>query len=76
MGKQNSTKTQFFIMLRLIKANQVNFLSKLDSILEKRKSKNPNINSKIKFIIKDIKKIKTTLLLSMKKNFQNIKIFH
>ena len=30
-------------MLRLIKANQKNFLVKLDSILDKRKSNDPNI---------------------------------
>jgi len=60
-------------MLRLIKANQVNFLSKLDSILEKRKSKNPNINSKIKFIIKDIKKNKDHALIKYEKKFSKYK---
>ena len=45
-------------MLKLIKSNQKNFLSKLDIILEKRKSKNPDIDLKIKSIIEDVKKIK------------------
>ena len=43
-------------MLRLIKANQKNFLSKLNFILNKRKYKNPNIDSKTKLIIESVKK--------------------
>ena len=45
-------------MLKLIKSNQKNFLLKLEFILEKRKFKDSKIDSKIKFIIQDIKKIK------------------
>ena len=56
-------------MLRLIKANQKNFLSKLDSILDKRKSKNPNIDSKVKFIIQDIKKNGDMALIKYEKKF-------
>ena len=43
-------------MLKLIKSNQKNFLLKLELILEKRKFKDLNIDSKIKFIIQDVKK--------------------
>ena len=47
-------------MLKLINSNQQNFLSKLEFILDKRKSKDPNIDAKISFIIQDVKKkIKT-----------------
>jgi histidinol dehydrogenase len=60
-------------MLKLIKANQVNFLSKLDSILEKRKFKNPNIDTKIKFIIKDIKKNGDLALIKYEKKFSKFK---
>ena len=60
-------------MLRLIKANQKNFLTKLDSILNKRKSKNPNIDSRIKFIIKDIKKNGDLALIKYEKKFSKFK---
>ena len=43
-------------MLKLLKSNQKNFLLKLSLILEKRKFKDPKIESKIKSIIQDIKK--------------------
>ena len=66
MGKQNSTETQFFIMLRLMKANQKNFLSKLDFILEKRKIKDPHIDSKIKIIIRHKKKYRKRVVRSKK----------
>ena len=45
-------------MLKLIESNQKNFLLKLDFILQKRKFKNPNIDLKVKNIIKDIRKNK------------------
>ena len=61
-------------MLRLIKANQKNFLSKLDFILNKRKSKNPNIDLKIKTIINDIKKNKDLALIKNEKKFSKFKI--
>jgi histidinol dehydrogenase len=73
MGKQNSTETQFFIMLRLMKANQKNFLSKLDFILEKRKIKDPHIDSKIKIIISDVKKNKDLALIRYEKKFSKFK---
>jgi histidinol dehydrogenase len=60
-------------MLRLIKANQKNFLSKLDFILNKRKSKNPNIDLKIKTIINDIKKNKDLALIKYEKKFSKFK---
>ena len=60
-------------MLRLIKANQKNFLSKLDFILNKRKSQNPNIDAKIKIIIEDIKKKKDVALIKYEKKFSKFK---
>jgi len=56
-------------MLRLIKSNQKNFLSKLDFILNKRKLKNSNVDLKIKVIIKDIKKNKDLALIKYEKKF-------
>jgi hypothetical protein len=50
-------------MLKLIESNQKNFLSKLDFILQKRKFKNPNIDSKVKNIIQDVKKNKDIALI-------------
>jgi histidinol dehydrogenase len=61
------------MMLRLIKANQKNFLTKLDSILNKRKSKDPNIELKIKLIIKDVKKNKDLALIKYEKKYSNFK---
>ena len=60
-------------MLKLIKANQKNFLSNLGVILEKRKTKNPNIDTKIKFIIKDVKKNKDLALIKYEKKFSKLK---
>ena len=60
-------------MLKLIKANQKNFISKLNFILDKRKSENPNIDSTIKFIIKDIKKNKDIALIKYEKKFSKSK---
>ncbi|MDC0513516.1 histidinol dehydrogenase [Pelagibacteraceae bacterium] len=60
-------------MLKLIKSNQKNFLSKLEFILDKRKSKNPNIESKIKFIIQDVKKNKDLALIKYEKKHSKLK---
>jgi histidinol dehydrogenase len=60
-------------MLKLIRSNQKNFLSKLDYILDKRKSKDPNIDSKISFIIKDIKKNKDLALIKYEKKYSKFK---
>ena len=60
-------------MLKLIKANQKNFLSKLALILDKRKSKNSNIDSKIKLIIKDVKKNGDFALIKYEKKFSKFK---
>ena len=60
-------------MLKLIKANQKNFLSKLALILDKRNSKNSNIDSKIKFIIKDVKKNGDFALIKYEKKFSKFK---
>jgi len=60
-------------MLKLIKINKKNFFSKLNFILDKRKSKNPNIDLKIKFIIKDIKKNGDSALIKYEKKFSNVK---
>ena len=56
-------------MLKLIKANQKNFLSKLGFILDRRKSKIPNIDLKIKLIIKDVKKNGDSALVKYEKKF-------
>jgi histidinol dehydrogenase len=55
-------------MIRLIKGSQKNFLSKLNFILDKRKSKDNNIDLKIKLIIKDIKKNKDIALIDLAYN--------
>jgi len=56
-------------MLRLLKTKQKNFLSKLSFILDQRKLKNPNIDSKVKFIIKDVKKNGDVALIKYEKKF-------
>ena len=60
-------------MLKLIKINKKNFFSKLNFILDKRKSKNPNIDLKIKFIIKDIKKNGDSALIKYEKKFSKLR---
>jgi len=60
-------------MLRLIKSNQKNFLSKLEFILEKRKSKDSRIESKIRLIIKNVKKNKDLALLKYEKKYSKFK---
>ena len=60
-------------MLRLIKINKKNFLSKLNFVLDKRKLKNPNIDAKIKLIIKDIKKNGDLALIKYEKKFSKFK---
>jgi len=60
-------------MLKLIKSNQKNFLSKLDLVLSKRKAKNPDIDLKIKFIIKDVKKNRDLALIKYEKKFSKFK---
>ena len=60
-------------MLRLIKINKKNFLSKLNFVLDKRKLKNPNIDAKIKLIIQDIKKNGDLALIKYEKKFSKFK---
>jgi len=60
-------------MLKLIKSNQFQFLSKLNIILDKRKSKNPEIEKKTKFIINDIKKNRDLALIKYEKKFSKLK---
>tara|TARA_B110001452_G_scaffold205452_1_gene175467 strand:- start:46 stop:1350 length:1305 start_codon:yes stop_codon:yes gene_type:complete len=60
-------------MLKLIKANQKNFLSKLDLILQKRKIQNPKIDLIVKNIINDIKKNKDVALIKYEKKFSKQK---
>ena len=60
-------------MLKLLKSNQKNFLLKLGFILEKRKFTNPNIDSKIKIIIQDIKKNKDLALIKYEKKYSKLK---
>ena len=60
-------------MLKLLKINKKNFLSKLSFILDRRKQKNPNIELKIKFIIKDIKENGDLALIKYEKKFSKFK---
>ena len=60
-------------MLKLIKANQKNFLSKLDFILQKRKLQNPKIEKQVKNIIQDIKKNKDIALIKYEKKYSKLK---
>ncbi|MBL6857286.1 MAG: histidinol dehydrogenase [Pelagibacteraceae bacterium] len=60
-------------MLKLIKANQKNFLEKLSIILQKRKIHNPTIDKKVKNIIQDIKKNKDSALIKYEKRYSKIK---
>tara|TARA_B100000767_G_scaffold263088_1_gene276420 strand:+ start:1157 stop:2458 length:1302 start_codon:yes stop_codon:yes gene_type:complete len=60
-------------MLKLINSNQKNFLEKLDVILQKRKLKDPSIDSKVKNIIEDVKKNKDLALIKYEKKYSNIK---
>ena len=62
-------------MLKLIKANQKNFLRKLDIILQKRKLQNPKVDETVKNIIQDIKRNKDIALIKYEKNIQNLSIF-
>ena len=59
-------------MLKLIKSNQKNFLSKLDNILQKRKQKDPKIDLKIRNIIQDIKKNKDKALIKYEKKYSKL----
>jgi histidinol dehydrogenase len=60
-------------MLKLIKANQKNFLEKLSSILDKRKIQSPKVDKKVKNIIQDIKKNKDLALIKYEKRYSKIK---
>jgi len=60
-------------MLKLIKSNQKNFLAKLDIILQKRKLKDPKIDTKVKKILEDVKKNKDLALIKYEKKYSNIK---
>jgi histidinol dehydrogenase len=60
-------------MLKLIKANQKNFLEKLSSILDKRKIQSPKVDRKVKNIIQDIKKNKDLALIKYEKRYSKIK---
>ncbi len=60
-------------MLKLIKSNQKNFLAKLDIILQKRKLKDPKIDTKVKKILEDVKKNKDLALIKYEKKYSNKK---
>ena len=60
-------------MLKLIKSNQKNFLSKLNVILQKRKIHNPKIDLKVKNIIQDIRKNKDLALIKYEKRYSKLK---
>ena len=59
-------------MLKLIKANQTNFLTKLEITLQKRKSQNPKVNKIVQSIIADIKKNKDIALLKHEKKYSKL----
>jgi len=56
-------------MLKLIKSNQKNFLVKLETILEKRKSKDPKIDLRVKSIIQNVKKNKDAAIIKYEKKY-------
>ena len=60
-------------MLKLIKANQKNFLAELDIILQERKLQDPKINKIVKNIIQDIKKNKDKALIKYEKKYSKLK---
>ena len=60
-------------MLKLIKANQKNFLAKLDIFLQKRKLQNPKIDRKVRNIIQDIKNNKDIALIKYEKKYLKLK---
>jgi len=60
-------------MLKIIKSNKKNFISKLDTILQKRKFQNPKVDLIVKNIIQDIKKNKDTALIKYEKKYSNLK---
>ena len=60
-------------MIKLIKANQKNFLLKLNFILQKRKLHNPKVDIKVKNIIRDVKNNKDRALIKYEKKFSKLK---
>ena len=60
-------------MLKLIRANQKNFLRKLDIILQKRKLQNPKVDETVKNIIQDIKRNKDIALIKYEKKYSKFK---
>ena len=61
------------MILKILKSDQKNFLSKLDLILQKRKIKNSSVDLKVKKIIQDIKENKDTALIKYEKKYTNLK---
>ena len=59
-------------MLKLIKSKQKNFLTKLNTLLQKRKLQNPKIDFKVKKIIKDIKKNKDIALIKYEEKYSKL----
>ena len=60
-------------MLKIIKSNKKNFISKLDIILQKRKFQSPKVDLIVKNIIQDIKKNKDVALIKYEKKYSNLK---
>jgi histidinol dehydrogenase len=60
-------------MLKLIKANQSNFLVKLGIILQKRKQQKPKVDLIVKNIIQDIKKNKDKALIKYENKYSKLK---
>ena len=59
-------------MLKLIKANQKNFLIKLDTILQKRKMQDFKIDLKVKKIIQNVKKNNDLALIKYERKYSKL----
>jgi histidinol dehydrogenase len=59
-------------MLKLIKANQKNFLIKLDTILQKRKMQDSKIDLKVKKIIQNVKKNNDLALIKYERKYSKL----
>ena len=60
-------------MLKLIKNKQGNFFSKLEKLLDKRKTLNNKVELKVKKILNDIKKNKDKALIKYERKYSRNK---
>ena len=73
MGNKKYAKTQGDIMLKFLNANQKNFLSKLEFILNTRKIKQNNQSLIVKKILKDVKKSGDKAVIKYEKKFLKLR---